>query len=181
VAEVQESWQNSPARRADTWPQSQHITWVFPGNEMTGGKELKIEWFDGLMFPPDDIKQLEEANGYQGEAMMVIGTEGSLYLPLDGGPRLLPVEKFKGHPHPKVEPRNHYHHFVDACFGGSPTTMNFAVSGPMTEAILLGTVAARVPGTLLKWNSKSMLLPGTPQAERYLQRHYRRGWGVRGL
>src|SRR5688572_4512955 len=35
VAEVQESWKNSPVRRADTWPQGQHISWTFPGNALT--------------------------------------------------------------------------------------------------------------------------------------------------
>ncbi len=181
VANVQESWQNSPARRADNWPQQQHITWVFPGNDMTGGKELTIEWFDGMLFPSDEIKQLEEANGYQGEAMLVFGTEGQLYLPLDGGPRLLPVEKFKDYPRPKTEPRNHYHHYLDACLGGPMTTMNFEVAGPMTEAILLGTVAVRNPGTLLKWNPTWMSIPNAPQAERYLRRRYRKGWQVHGL
>ena len=181
TADVQESWTNSPARRADTWPQSQHITWMFPGNGMTGGKELKIEWYDGTMFPPDEIKKLEEDNGYQGEAMMVIGTEGSLYLPMDGGPRLLPIEKFKDHPRPKLEPQNHYNNFVNACHGGPMTTMNFAVAGPMTETILLGTVAARTPDTELKWNPAHMTFRNAPQAERYLRRHYRKGWQVHGL
>jgi predicted dehydrogenase len=181
VADVQESWKNSPARRADTWPQQQHITWIFPGNDMTGGKELKIEWFDGMLFPPEDIKKLEEENGYQGEAMMVIGTEGKLYLPMDGGPRLLPVEKFKEYPRPKLEPRNHYHSYVDACFGDRKTVMDFAVGGPMTEAILLGTVAVRNPGALLQWNPTLMRIPNAPQAERYLRRRYRKGWEVFGL
>ncbi len=181
IAEVQESWSNTPARRADTWPQSQHITWVFAGNEFTGGREWKVEWFDGYMFPPDDIKKLQEAHGYQGEAMMAIGTEGMLYLPLDGGPRLLPVEKFKDYPRPKPEPRNHYHHFVDACSGGATPTMNFRVGGPMTEAILLGTVAVRTPGTLLKWDPARMRFPDVPQAQRYLRRRYRKGWKVHGL
>ena len=39
-AEVQESWKNSPERRADTWPQGDHIIWTFPGNDRTGGEEL---------------------------------------------------------------------------------------------------------------------------------------------
>ena len=37
-AEVQESWKNSPARRADTWPQGDHIIWTFPGNEKIAGR-----------------------------------------------------------------------------------------------------------------------------------------------
>ena len=37
-AEVQESWKDSPARRADTWPQGDHIIWTFPGNDKIGGR-----------------------------------------------------------------------------------------------------------------------------------------------
>ena len=33
VAEVQDSWRNSPERRHDTWPQSDHITWMFSGSD----------------------------------------------------------------------------------------------------------------------------------------------------
>ena len=46
VAEVQQSWIDSPERRADTWPQSNHVTWVFPGNEMTETNEHTVEWLD---------------------------------------------------------------------------------------------------------------------------------------
>ena len=58
VADVQESWKNSPARRGDTWPQGDHITWTFPGNDRIAGPELTLEWFDGEFFPPDAIRKL---------------------------------------------------------------------------------------------------------------------------
>jgi hypothetical protein len=80
-----------------------------------------------------------------------------------------------------VPPRNHYHHFVDACLGGEMTESHFGQSGPMAEAILLGTVAIRVPGTLLKWNAVSMKIPNAPEAERFLRRTYREGWQAKGL
>ncbi|CAN5564973.1 hypothetical protein BH23BAC1_BH23BAC1_49650 [soil metagenome] len=44
VAEVQKSWQDSPERRNDTWPQGDHITWIFPGNNLTESSELPLEW-----------------------------------------------------------------------------------------------------------------------------------------
>ena len=47
TAEVQKSWQDTPERRADTWPQSNHITWTFPGNDLTDSEVLPVEWFDG--------------------------------------------------------------------------------------------------------------------------------------
>ena len=57
-ARVQESWQQSPERMGDTWPQSNHITWIFPGNEMTASDTVQVEWFDGEFYPPEDVRAL---------------------------------------------------------------------------------------------------------------------------
>jgi predicted dehydrogenase len=177
-AEVQESWKNSPARRADTWPQGDHIIWNFPGNEKIAGGELVLEWFDGEYFPPEHIRALysKDLSEYPPESSMLIGTEGSLLIPLGTPPQLLPEEKFSSVQRPKLPPRNHYHHFVDACLGGEKTESHFAQTGPMAEAILLGTVAIRVPGQQLVWDSPRMKVTNSTEANRCLQRRYREGW-----
>ncbi|MCC6354577.1 MAG: Gfo/Idh/MocA family oxidoreductase [Verrucomicrobiae bacterium] len=182
AAEVQESWRNDPARFGQTWPQSIHITWEFPGNAGTDG-DFKVEWFDGLYFPPKEIQAMYPFEGatYPGEAAMFVGTDGALLLPLGSGPILLPREKFAGLPKPEVEPRNHYHHFVDSCFGRSEAGSNFGVTGPMSEAVLLGTVAVRMPGRSLEWDSRKMRFPNCREADRLLRRTYREGWAVKGL
>ena len=184
VAEVQESWRNSPERRADTWPQTNHITWVFPGNAMTEGRELTVEWFDGEAFPPEDAQEIVKAAGfekYPGEAALLIGTEGAILLPHTSGPLLLPKDKFKDYPRPNLPRRDHYHHFVGACLGGEMTESHFMQSGPMAEAIILGTVAIRNPGTVLKWNADNLTIRGVPEADWLLRRQYRTGWEVAGL
>jgi predicted dehydrogenase len=184
TAEVQESWRRSPARRADTWPQMNHITWIFPGNAQTAGPELKVEWYDGDKFPPEEAQALARADGfktYPGEAAMVFGTEGALLLPHTSGARLLPKEKFASHPRPTFPPRNHYHHFVDGCIGGELPESHFGMSGPMAEAIILGTVAIRVPGTTLRWDSAAMKISNSPEAQKLLRRTYRTGWEVAGV
>lgn len=181
IAEVQKSWQNSPERRADTWPQSDHITWMFPGNEMTESDELVVEWFDGGMFPPEEVQQLSDLKKYPEESAMVIGTEGAMLLPHQSAPRLYPREKFNRHPYPKLKPRNHYHHFVDACLGGEKTESHFEQTAPMTEAILLGTVAIRVPDKELQWDSSAMAIANSAMAQGLLKRTYRDGWKVAGL
>ena len=178
IADVQESWKNDPARRRDTWPQSDHITWIFPGNKMTERELLPIEWFDGLMFPHADVQALSPIKPYPGEAAMVIGTEGTILLPLSKMPILLPHAKFRDHSGPDLEPRNHYHHFVDACLGKAKNESFFARTGPMTEAILLGTVAIRTPGVMLQWDHDRMAIPNYPEAEKFLKRDYRDGWAV---
>ena len=184
TAEVQESWKNDRARRADVWPQSDHITWVFPGNKYTGGKAFTMEWFDGLIYPPADVQALAKEAGfdeYPAESAMVIGTEGAMLLPHTSGPVLLPKGKFEGRPKPKLAPRNHYHHFLDACLGGEMCESNFTQTGPMAEAIILGTVAIRVPDTVLKWDAARLRITNSGEADRLLRRTYRKGWEVAGL
>ena len=184
TAEVQESWKNAPARRADVWPQSDHITWVFPGNEKSGGKEFTIEWFDGLIFPPEDVQAMAKEAGfseYPAESAMVIGTEGALLLPHTGGPVLLPKGKFEGRAKPKLSGRNHYHHFLDACLGGEMCESHFVQTGPMAETIILGTVAIREPGSVLKWDAARMRITNSEAANKLLRRTYRKGWEVPGV
>jgi len=176
VAEVQSSWKDSPARRGDTWPQSDHVTWTFPGNEYTADKELIVEWFDGEMFPPKDVRDLFTMDEYPAEGSMTIGTEGALLLPHTKQPWLLPDTKFHDYKQPKLEGRNHYHHFIDACLGVAKNESHFQQTGPMAEAILLGTVAVRCPDQVLKWDAAAMKVTNCEEANKYLNREYRPGW-----
>jgi predicted dehydrogenase len=179
-AEVQESWKKSPERRADTWPQGDHIIWTFPGNDRIAGRELILEWFDGEYYPPEHIRKLYSADlkEYPPESSMLIGTEGALLIGHALPPQLLPEDKFRNVRPPELPPRNHYHHFVDACLGGEKTESHFAQTGPMTEAILLGTVAIRVPGATLDWDPVKLEFPGNPEANAFRRRKYREGWHV---
>jgi hypothetical protein len=111
---------------------------------------------------------------------MLIGTEGALLIPHTKMPVLLPEEKFKQVRAPKLKDQDHYHHFLDACLGKTKTESHFAQSGPMTEAIILGTVALREPGKVLQWDSKRMKISNMPSAEKHLSRKYRKGWKVKG-
>lgn len=184
TADVQASWRLSRERRADTWPQMNHITWLFPGGPMTEGRELPVEWFDGDCFPPEEAQALARADGfktYPGEAALFLGTEGALLLPHGSGARLLPKERFASRTRDKLAPRNHYHHFLDACLGGEPCESHFGQTGPMAEAILLGTVAVRVPGTALRWDAGALRIPNSSEADRLLRRSYRKGWEVPGV
>ncbi|HUS93431.1 MAG TPA: Gfo/Idh/MocA family oxidoreductase [Phycisphaerae bacterium] len=180
VAEVQDSWRKSPERRADNWPQGDHITWVFPAADNTEG-ELILEWFDGEFYPPEDVRKMAEVKDYPAESAMVIGTEGAMLLRHGGGPRMLPSEKFKGFENPKVRGRNHYHHWIDACLGGEMCESHFPQTGPMAEAILLGTVAIRVPDTTLQWDAANLKVTNSPEAQKLVKRTYRKGWEMPGL
>jgi predicted dehydrogenase len=178
VAEVQESWLKSAARRADNWPQGDHITWTFPGNDKIEGKELVLEWFDGEFFPPENIRKLYSADlkEYPPESAMLIGTGGALLHGLGYPPQLLPEDKFMNVKRPELPPRNHYHHWVDAILGGEKNESYFAQTGPMTESILLGTVAIRAPNQKLEWDNARMRVTNVADANRFVSRKYREGW-----
>lgn len=181
IATVQESWKNAPERRADVWPQTDHIVWTFPGTAISGGREITVEWFDGSDFPPEDVQKIARDGGvekYPEEAAMVIGSEGAMLIPHQSGPQLFPKEKFRGIERPTLKGPTHYHRFVDACLGGEPAASRFEISGPMAETIILGTVALRVPGEKLEWDAKHLKIPNRPDAEKFLRRTYRSGWNV---
>jgi len=140
-----------------------------------------VEWFDGEFYPPEEVRALFSVEDYPAESAMLIGTKGALLIPHTEMPVLLPQADFQQVEFPSLAPRNHYHHFVDACLGGEKTDSGFAQAGPMTEAIILGTVALREPGIVLEWDAAPMKIPNHPSAEKYLSRDYRRGWKVNGF
>ena len=181
IAEVQKSWKESPQRESDNWPQGDHITWMFPGNSFTEKELLPLEWFDGEFYPPREVQDLYSGNEYPAESSMLVGTEGALLIPHGGMPVLLPQSKYENYKAPSLERGNHYQNFVIACLGGPETESHFTQTGPMTEAILLGTVAIRVPDQLLEWDSEKMKFPNYPYANKYLSRVYRKGWHKAGF
>ena len=106
----------------------------------------------------------------------LIGEAGSLLLPHAAGPQLFPGSEFKGYSRPEIAPRNHYHHWVDACRGEAKTAAGFDYAGPLTETVLLGTVALRCPDKELAWDAREMKITNRPEANQYLRRSYRRPW-----
>jgi len=184
-ARVQKSWLDSPERRAQLWPQANHITWIFPGNELTqGGGPLNVEWFDGVdadFYLPAEFLKLYPGEKFPEEAALFIGENGALLLPHTSGPQLLPREKFASVPRPPVKGENHYHSFINSILDSTPSESSFEISGPMSEAVILGTVAVRTPGVKLEWDAKAMRITNSAEADSHLRRSYRDGWKIAGL
>ena len=91
-------------------------------------------------------------------------------------PKLFPAEKFADFKIEAVPEVNHYTSWADACRGEGKTTSSFAYAGPLTEAVLLGTIAIRVPGETLRWDSTRLAIPNSTAANALLKKHYRKGW-----
>ena len=75
-------------------------------------------------------------------------------------------------------PRSIGHHleWIEACKHGTPTRSNFDFAGPLTEAVLLGSVCTRNGGQKLAWDSGSMKITNDPDANQYLDYEHRKGW-----
>ncbi len=81
----------------------------------------------------------------------------------------------------KLGDLEHWGQFVDAILGKGSTGAHFGYSGPLTEAVLLGSVASRFPKTTLQWDAAAMKFSNVPEANLYVRRPYRQGWQVTGL
>ena len=91
---------------------------------------------------------------------------------------LLPEEKFADFQRPAESIPNsigHHKEWVRAIKTGTPTTCHFGYSGPLTETALLGNVAYRV-GKKLEWDSANLRAKNLPEADAFIQHHYRAGW-----
>jgi hypothetical protein len=79
---------------------------------------------------------------------------------------------------PKTLARSIGHHkeWLKACKEHMPTESSFDFAGPMTEAVLLGTVCVRAGGEKLIWDSDNMKVTNLPEANQYLHYEYRQGW-----
>jgi predicted dehydrogenase len=183
TAQVEPAWISDPARRRDVWPKWQVIEFEYPGTDMTAGKTIKATWLDGYKWPSKEVHKLFENCKWPGEAAIFIGTQGGMLLPHGGGPQFFPKAKFSKINRPKLPGMNHYQHWVDACIAGKRTMplSNFDFAGKLGEAIILGTVAARCPGTALRWDSAKLKFANSDEANKLIRRTYRKGWEVAGL
>jgi predicted dehydrogenase len=163
-----------------SWPLNCGVHYVFPGTQFTAEKTLPVTWYDGSRRPPQAIKALLEGDDFPGGGSVFVGTQGVMVLPHWSRPLLYPDKKFKDLKIPEVKELNHWGSYVDACLGGSKTTAGFDYSGPLAEAVLVGTVALRLPKTTLQWNATTLSF-NEAEANKFVRRQYRSGWSVKGL
>jgi hypothetical protein len=57
----------------------------------------------------------------------------------------------------------------------------FDYSGPLTETVLLGSIAVRFPQTTLAWDAARLRFGNEDRANAFVRRTCRPGWQVAGL
>jgi predicted dehydrogenase len=169
--------QNEGLNKA-TWPTAETISYQFPGTKYTLGKTIAVTWYDGGRQPDFALTQMPSDQKLPGSGSLLIGEGGTMIIPHVGMPQLYPLEKFASHTIEKVPGSSHYHAWVDAALGGATTTDHFDYAVPLTEAVLLGNVATRLPGVKLEWDAKSLRVTNHPDANKLLTKEYRSGWKI---
>ncbi len=152
------------------------VRWEHAGS---GGVPTRINWYDGGR-RPEILKSLTNADGsalswgdgqlFVGEDGMVISDYGNHKLLREGR-----VVDFEAPERSIPESIGHHAEWFAACRAGSPTTCNFAYSGALTEAVLLGNVAYRV-GKRLEWDAANLRATNAPEAAGLVRHEYRDGW-----
>jgi hypothetical protein len=189
----------------DMFPSGAIFRWVFPAGILPNGKprpELTIYWYEGkLLKDGNEVPALERVRRPEKLAAdrkmpesgnVYFGSKNDLLVQGDYGdsPRVVtgPGEASIGKA-PQLLPRNpagggdygQYAEWRLACVGEKDWKhpgSNFTYAAPFTEAILLGNIALRVGklGEKLEYDAEAMKFTNNDQANRYLNKTYRKGW-----
>ncbi len=184
------------------WSTDAVIRYVFPGTKFTAEKTVAVTWYDGDQRPPAEIRALvatknattmttvddvgragkAKRQGEPDQGSIIIGTEGVLLVPHIATPKLFPEVKFADYKIPEIAGSHHWSDWAEAIVGGPAKPLApFDYSGPLTEAVLLGSVAVRFPQTDLKWNAAKLQFENEKAANAHVRRTYRKGWEIAGL
>jgi predicted dehydrogenase len=165
---------------AETHPLAAIVTFRFPARENLPA--LKVTWYEGLE-PPRPL-ELEEDRQLPAEGgVLFTGEKGTILCGVYGdSPRLIPESAMKEYKIPdKTLPRvngTHEEDWIRACKEKKQAGAHFDYSGPLTEVALLGNVARRFPGHVLKWDGPNMKVTNLPEANEWIRRPYRTGWSL---
>ncbi len=148
---------------------------------MTEGETIEVTWYSGSEQPPEAVLAVIPENLRVDGGTIYEGTEGLLLAPHGNTrPFLFPMEKFTGYQYPKLEPRDHYHEYIDCIIGKQQEApiSNFLYAGPATESVLLGCVASLFPDQQLEWDAEACRVTNLEEANAHLSIDYREGWQV---
>ncbi len=172
---------SSTAVYEETLPLACCVHYAFPARGDL--PPVKLHWYDGGILPPRP-EELENDRPLDPEdGLIFVGDKGKMLVEGWGGrsPRLIPESKNKEYKRPpKTLPRSIGHHeeWIAACKGGSVPRSNFDFAGPLTEAVLLGTISVRLGGEKLIWDSVNCKITNLAEANKYLHYPYRAGFNL---
>lgn len=171
-----------PAVAAETYPRACSVRYDFPERE--GMPPVKLTWFDGRMKPPIP-EGMDKGFRLGSNGALFIGEKGAIVHGSHGagGLRLLPnalKDSYKDPEEtiPRVKDGNGAHEkdWIRACKDGHPASSNFDYGGGLSEMVLLGVLAIRVPDHRLDWDGDQMQITNNREADALVNPEFRAGW-----
>jgi hypothetical protein len=193
-----EAWVEGTAE--ETYPKRSKVRFQFPArpHPVHAGvtlPPLTLWWYDGGWRPEETL--IADVTVLRGEAPMagcyLVGEKGRLFsggdygdgntMRLNAEPKLrslLKHEACKGVPETLPRVKNNYQEWVDACMAGDPAQpfSRFEIAAYLTEIVLIGCIAQRLPGRVIAWDGPNMRSPNTPEVAPLVRGTYRPGWTV---
>jgi len=159
-----------PPPHPQTAPSGVKVVWEFPAGDTA--PPVALHWSDG-----DLTQNKHEGHESKGSGVYFIGDRGSMFADY-GSFRLFPEDRFADYqpPTPTIpDSIGHHAEWIEACKTGGTTTCQFDYSGPLSETVLLGTVAYRI-GRPIEWNAIDLVATNAPEAATVIHQPYRKGW-----
>lgn len=159
-----------PEWHIDGTPAWLHATWEHPAARRR--PKVAVHWWDGGRRPELAREGWNDCHIWVGEKGRIYSTYGSHEVVLDD-----PAAVYEA-PKPSIEAsKGHYVEWIEALQGGPRPSCEFDYSGPLTEAVLLATVAYRAGGRI-ELDPKTGAVSGADGAEALLSKSYRAGFGL---
>ncbi len=162
---------DGPGLHPELTPAGLRVHYEFPARGSLPG--LTLSWYDGDR-KPEVLAELGLEEWQNG--VLFVGDEGHLiadYTKLAMGPGRLSEMPAP----PEFVPKSigHYQEWIQACKTRGVTSCDFAYSGPLTEAVLLGNLAYR-SGKELEWDARGMRVLNQPALDSMIRVKARDGW-----
>ena len=168
-------------------PNGSVVTFHFPAR--SDKPPVKLTWYEGPSVPQAPAGSDIKPPGGEG-GMIMIGEKGGIVHQgmRPDSPQLYPKASWDAYRAsgdkqvPKTLPRTHGIHrdWVEAIKEGRKSCTDFGYSAPLTETILLGTLAIRT-GKTVRWNAEKMEISGNPEAAQMINPEAREGWRAKDL
>ncbi|TAN38255.1 MAG: gfo/Idh/MocA family oxidoreductase [Verrucomicrobia bacterium] len=156
---------------------------------------VTLWWYEGGWLPPKELVQdlVDLRAGMPHSGIYFVGEKGrfvstsdyggSTFMRMNNEAKLRSVTKHEAClPIPVSLPRvgNHYREWVEACVAGNPKLpySRFEIAAYLTEMVLMGCIALRLPGKKIAWDGPNMRSPNTPEVAPLVHGTYRDGWTV---
>ncbi|MBC8371147.1 MAG: Gfo/Idh/MocA family oxidoreductase [Planctomycetes bacterium] len=170
-----------PAPTNDTFPLESHVEYQFPATSKTAAAGVKVVWHDGKNKPTALLEKYGFGDKPYENGSLFIGSNGAhMFSPYEM-PKTTFTDKLADLLMPDANATNHWHQWVDACFGRAVASAPFDYSAHLTEVALLGNIALRFPNETLNWQGKRLRFDGNDAATALLGKDYRAGWRYSGL